>query len=385
MSYINEIIFRGKMYKLELIWRNDKNDKSKDAAGKEYRFPKSGNSWTGQSQFIEKLTEIQGMLNNKNKIKIFEDDKCKDCLLCDEKCVVTQRYYLSNYIWDDGMIHYIKEHNAKPSDEFIQKIFTYEFKPSELSNQLSRSIRLSGRIKLKRNLKYLRLDKNQTMILDALMRHGGYNKKYYDKIDRNIIRYSEHAGFFDVRNNVIHNIIVSGNTMRVDKGDDEIFLPMDSADDAFEYDYIFHTHPPTPKPGGRVTGGILYEFPSLGDLLHFLDHFNDGKTIGSLIMTPEGLYQIRKNEYNRSKIQIDEDKFYGEVRKAMNDAQRDAIKKYGENFTTYQFYSQIAQDKSFIGMINKKLNQYQLHVDFYPRAKDFKGNWIVVTIYMPIF
>ena len=44
--------------------------------------------------------------------------------------------------------------------------------------------------------------------------------------------------------------------------------------DASFYQYLFHTHPPTPKPGGRAGEGIVYEFPSIGDILHFIDHFN---------------------------------------------------------------------------------------------------------------
>ena len=216
------------------------------------------------------------------------------------------------------------------------------------------------------------------------MKHGGYNKKYYDMIKRNVTRYSEHAGFFDIRNKIVHNVIVSGNTLRIDRGDEEIFLPKNTPD-AYNYEYIFHTHPPTPKPGGRAIDGVLYEFPSIGDMLHFIDHFNDGNTIGSLVMTSEGLYNIRKYEHNKKSINIDEDKFYEEIKKISSQTQEKAISKYGTSFTTYTFYSQIAQDITFIGMINEKLKKYHIAIDFYPRIKDFRGSWIVDTIYIPIY
>ena len=221
------------------------------------------------------------------------------------------------------------------------------------------------------------------MIIDALMKHGGYNKKYYDMKNSNIARYSEHAGFLDVRNRIIYNIVVSGNTLRVDRGDEEIFLPMNTPD-AFKYEYIFHTHPPTPKPGGRSEFGILYEFPSLGDIFHFIDHTNDGNVIGSLVMTSEGLYNIRKNIMSDNKINIDEELFYVTMKKTFRELQRESIKKYGTNFSTYKFYSTIAQNRTYIDDANKILNKFGLHIDFFPRKKDFKGSWIVDTVYIPI-
>jgi len=182
----------------------------------------------------------------------------------------------------------------------------------------------------------------------------------------------------------VDNIIVSGNTVRVDRGDEEIFLPMNSPD-ALNYKYIFHTHPPTPKPGGRVDIGILYEFPSIGDIFHFIDHHNDGSALGSLIMTPEGVYNIRKYKFNTDMIEMDEDLMYEDVRKIQKKAQKKAIEKYGYRFSTYKFYSQIAQDITFIEMLNDKLHKYDLHVDFYPRNKNHKGMWVVGTVYVPVF
>ena len=375
---MNNAIINNKIYKLEMIWRCSKEDKSKDMNGKIYPYPEEEKTWSGQSQFLTRLNEIQTYLENQSNNIILEDKKCKNCLLCDTESIITKRYNIGNYIWDNGMYHYVEKHNIKPSENFIEKIFNYEIEES------INSIKLLGRIQFKDEIKYLKLDKNQIMILDALMKHGGYNKKYYDIDKKNIARYSEHAGFFQINNKTIRNIIVSGNTIRVDKGDDEIFLPM-STTDAYDYEYIFHTHPPTPKPGGRVTDGILYEFPSIGDILHFIDHFNDGKTIGSLVMTPEGLYNIRNIEQIKKQIKIDENIFYNDVRKIFKTVQQAAIEKYGEKFSTYTFYSQIAQDTSYISEVNDVLNKYNIIIDFYSRVKDFRGSWIIDTIYIPLY
>ena len=80
------------------------------------------------------------------------------------------------------------------------------------------------------------------------------------------------------------------------------YLPGDMPE-AYEYSFIFHTHPPEKGgPGSRAPYGILYEFPSSSDLLHFIEHYNNGITIGSLVMTPEGLYNIRKHKLDSKKF-----------------------------------------------------------------------------------
>lgn len=373
----NEIIINGKMYKLESIWKKNEKDNSKDSKGNPFIFPKIGSKWSGQQHFIDRLIEVQEFLINNNKSSdLFEKNSCSDCLLCKEKCVVSGRFVLGRYIWDDGLVHYISKHNIKPTEKFIDKIFNYEIKSDA-------PLKLTGRIKNKKDTTYLKLKKNQIMILDALMIHGGYDKKYYDSIEQNTARYSEHAGFIDIENKLVQNIIVSGNTLRVDTGDEEIFLPI-STHQTYQYEYIFHTHPPTPKPGGRVKDGILYEFPSIGDILHFIDHHNDGHVVGSLVMTAEGMYNIRKLPGSAKKIKIDEDKLYDEMRKIFKQTQTDAIKEYGSNFNTFTFYSKISQDTKYIDIINKNLKKFGLIIDFYPRNKDLNGKWVVDSIYVPL-
>ena len=374
----NEIILNGVAYILESIWRETKEDRSKDSRGVLFPFPKEGSGWSGSEQFVDRLHSVQEFLDQKDMDIATNTSRCIDCKLCDEKCVTTKKYKLNKYYWEDGLMHYITKHNIKPSDEFIEMIYNFIiFKDDS-------PVKLIGRTKNKNNVKYVKLDVNQIMILDALMKHGGYTKKYIDEKKKNIYRYSEHAGLLDMHATGLEKIIVSGNTNRVDRGDEEIYLPNDLPN-MFDYEYMFHTHPPTPKPGGRADDGILYEFPSMGDIFHFIDHYNDGKTIGSLVMTSEGLYNIRKKTMDNKKIEIDEDDFYKEIKQQFRIAQNKAIKKYGVTFTPYIFYSKIAQDKTYIGSINKELSKYGLIIDYFPRKKDPKGLWQVTSIYLQIF
>lgn len=275
------------------------------------------------------------------------------------------------------MTHYIKTHNCIPCDNFVDFIFNFDL------NKIL-PINLVGRVTHNddNDLHYIKISKNQLLILDALMKHGGYSKKYYDS--GNNAKYSEHAGFLEIKNKIMYDVTVSGNTSRNDNGDEEIFLPINMPE-MKKYHYIFHTHPPTPKPGGRSNDGIIYEFPSVGDILHFIDHYNTGKTIGSLVMTPEGLYVIRKNTHDKQKIEINQNDLHTNIKKVLRILNADSIKKYGTKFNTYTFYTKIMTDRSFINKLNKKLNDFSIHIDFFEREKDSRGGWIVTDVYVPIY
>jgi hypothetical protein len=386
MSKLNEIILDGHVYNLVCFWRESKKDKSRDAKGLLYSYPKEESDWSGLYQFVDALQTVQSYVLKNKKLPTVNNfcknyDKCcvnNKCLICGDK-ISCKIFVLDGYIWKDDLIHYIREHHIKPNDLFMRMIFDNDIIITTHPKQLhitgrERDANLDG-------IKHIKLNTNQIMILDALMKHGGYSKKYYDN---KINKYSEHAGILDFGNNGLNRIIVAGNTSRVDRGDEEIFLPNDFPD-MMEYEYIFHTHPPTPKPGGRASDGILYEFPSIGDMLHFIDHHNDGNTIGSLVMTAEGLYNIRKINHDKLPITIDEDVFYDEIKRKYKENQRNAIKQYGTKFTTYEFYSKIAQDTTYIDNMNNHLKKYGITIDFFPRKKDNKNNWIVSSIYLKIF
>ena len=137
----------------------------------------------------------------------------------------------------------------------------------------------------------------------------------------------------------------------------------------------------------------------MGDIFHFIDHYNEGNVIGSLVIAPEGLYNIRRyidkeeelkkigSSISRTDIEeygelaIDESELYDEYRKIFRTIQREAIKKYGDDFTTETFYSQIARDISYLDRFNRVLNKYEINIDYYPRKKDGKY-WYIDTVFL---
>jgi len=366
------------LYFYESYWRNNKKDDDNDSFGKLFPYPEENiKKWSGQDQFLEQL------INKEKNIKLSETNRNKNCLLCNKKNINKGRYYDSEFVWEDGLKHYIEIHNIKPTDEFIE--FIYLYKPITNKNELNkRIIKFNSDIFVVHNIRHIKITRNQIMIMDALMRHGGYTKKYIDKKHKNVFRYSEHSGLLDFNKNGLDKIIISGNTERIDRGDEEIYLPK-NIPNAFDYEYIFHTHPPTPKPGGRADEGILYDFPSISDIFHFIDHFNGGLTQGSLVLASEGMYNIRKKQFDRKKIKINEDKMFIELQNLYPDIQDEAINKYGTNFNTKYFYEEISQNHVYINKINQILNKYNIHIDYFPRSKDETGKWIIFDLFLPIY
>jgi hypothetical protein len=339
--------------------------------------PKEGKYWTNKRYFLKKLIETEKNLNSLHKFTV--DVKNKDCLLCDMKNIATKTYKLNKTFWENSLKHYVKVHNMKPPQEYIEMIYTYD------TNKYKPIIhRINGQYYSIGKMNYIKLDAGQILILDALLKHGGYDKKYPDKKNKKIYRYSEHAGLLDFNNNGLERIIVSGNSDSVDKGDDEIYLPKDIKD-IYDYEYMFHTHPPTPKPGGRAADGLIYEFPSGNDIIHFLDHFNRGLTQGSIVITPEGFYNIHKFHFDKNKIKCDENDLYNDYIRIHAKVQSEAIKKHGTTFSTYYFYSVIAQDTIPIKTLNKILKIYDLYIDYFPRHQTKTKKWIIDTVFLPIY
>lgn len=377
---MNTILRNNIGYQYESFWRKDKNDDIRDSNGNLFPYPEEDDKeWIDKKQFKDKLVRTENYLKDNGKFNKNSYNN-KDCLLCKKKDITHGTYNLNNTIWEDGLGHYISRHNVIPSNKFIDNINNFDISP----RSIRRTIKHESNFYTIGNKKYIKMNRNQILIMDALMEHGGRTRKYIDKeTKKTLYRYSEHSGLLDFNDFGLDRVIVSGKTNRVDEGDEDIFLP-ENIPDAFEYEYFFHTHPPTPKPGGRASQGILYEFPSISDIFHFIDHFNMGKTQGSLVITPEGMYNIRKLVFDRKKIKIDEDALYVSMQDIMSTAQRQAINTYGTKFTIIEFYSVIAQDRKYINMINDELNSFDLHIDFYSRKED-NGKWIIDTVYLPIY
>ncbi len=349
-----------------------KKTMKKDSKGNNFPIPIEEDKWLYSDNFVAKLKVVEKVLDNSDKFLKF--DEKKPCYLCD-KSYSKGTYKLDKYIWEDNLTHYIEKHNIKPPEEFIDFIFFSKF--NNILKLESQIIKDDGR-------KYIKINKNQLLILDALLEHGGYNPKYSDLKHKNIFRYSEHSGLFDFNANKLQKIVVLGNTSRVDKGDNEIYMP-NNVPDMLTYEYIFHTHPPTPKPGGRANVGVVLELPSIGDILHFIDHFNDGKISGSIVITSEGIYNIRNKDLENYKIKVNEDKLFFDYNKVSRKIQDTCLEKYGDKFSQNVFFEKIAQELELINSMNLILNKYNINIDYVPRILNEKKQWILDTLYLPIY
>lgn len=350
----------------------------RDSEGNEYPTPVESLSWSNEHFFTEKLKNFEDYLLKKNST--FITDERRDCILCGKKNISNYAYYYSNIIWDEGLMHYITVHHIKPPSKFIRFIFEFESALHE-SKQIKHEI-IQGICYKVHPVVYLKVKSNQLIIIDALLESGGVTKKYLTRHKQDP-KFSEHSGEFRFGEKGLEKIIIDGK-FRTETSDVDIYLPaIDPV--VFTHEYIFHTHPPTPTPGGRVIEGILYEFPSRDDIDMFIFHHNKGVTKGSIVITPEGLYNIHQYSTPNSKIDVDVMKMKRTLYTAMSDTQRKAIKKYGTNFDLNTFYKEIAQDFTFIEMLNETAHQFDIHIDYYPRQYNEQTNrWMIGTLYFPV-
>uniref|UniRef100_A0A6C0ADG9 Uncharacterized protein n=1 Tax=viral metagenome TaxID=1070528 RepID=A0A6C0ADG9_9ZZZZ len=374
---MNLLQINNKYYKYESVWFRSKYRRDKN--NKEFPRPKPKDvQWYNMSDFLEKLEQVEKFCRSKNNYEKYNKKDYHDCLICNEKNVGKGLFTMNRIRWEDSLYHYVKEHNIEPSNDFINMIFNFKN-----FNLITKNIgSLKSELVTTKEKMMIKLTKNQINIMDALMEHGGITKKYIDE-DNNSFKYSEHAGLLDFDTKGLNKILIYGSTEKVSQSDDEIYLPRTKSD-AYDYEYIFHTHPPTPKPGGRTDMGILYEFPSISDIFHFIEHYNNGYTQGSIVIAPEGMYNIRKKDFDRKKIEINRESFFNDIKVAFIEIETEAINKYGEKFTENDFYSKISQDRDFINKFNKYLNKYGINIDYYPRIK-IKNRWIIDTVYLPVY
>lgn len=347
-------------------------------------------NWAGKILFSKKLLKLQKTLDLQHNFTI--KNSLNKCVLCDKQnigsygeksvrrahtSIGNKQYTLKNMHWNENLIHYILQHNYKPSNEFMEFILGHYV--GILSNN---KIRLPTLIYTSQNKdqKYVKIDRNQLQILDALMNNGGWTKKYEDNTGE--MKYSEHAGVLLFNNDALDKIIVSGKSTRISDKDDDIFLPSNMME-AYECEYIFHTHPPTPYPGGRINNGILYELPGSSDIAHFIEHSVIGITRGSLVIAPEGLYNIKIKNIDDDKYMFTTEKeknnFVNKVNIIEREIQHKAISKFDEK----NYFEEITKTNDFLTPLNDFLDKYNLQIDYYPRIKNKYGTWILNDVYLP--
>ena len=332
--------------------------------------------YTNSNILLNTINYLINLSEKKNKIN--------SCPLCDEK--FEHKYYYrcahSNIKIYDYYLHMLNSHNMINSI-FYKKICTINH-----TNIF--------------NIEWCSMSTNELNIIDGLYEMGS-NQIYIEKnkniSESNISRFSEHSGFIYFEKNKISKITVTTGS-RVEKSDPIIFMPTNCLE-ALKVNYIFHTHPKTPYIGSRIKNGIVYEFPSISDIIHFIEHHNGGKLLGSIVIAPEGIYIIRKNYFDRKTIQVDYDIMINELEEIFNECYNDSYSKYSTiNYDELKFndeiklpddffYEQISINYEYINRINQVLEKFDLYIDYYARILFDKPNiytkkWIFNDIYVPL-
>lgn len=327
--------------------------------------------------------KIDIIISNSNTKKVKSKKKC---ILCNNYNNDGYKYNYNTIVIDDIDIHMLTNHN-------MIKFSLYE----KICN-----INISNY-----DIQFLNINTNAFNMIDGLY-HRGSKKIYIDNnkniFNSNINRYSEHHGYILFTNNKVDKIVVL-NQFRVASNDPYIYLPKHNIE-MLNQKYIFHTHPTTPYIGSRFKNGIIYEFPSIGDINHFIEHHNRGELQLSLVITPEGLYVIRKNNFNKNKIIIDNEIFISELDKTLKQCLNESINKYKHSIiydidnykiNNNYFYKYVASNLNYIIIINKVLEKYDIAIDFYSRNKkindtedifgkddkDDKISYIFTDIFLP--
>ena len=240
--------------------------------------------------------------------------------------------------------------------------------------------KIKAKIYKKHDARYIKISKNQLRILESLYLDGSKEKKYFDSKGK--LRYTEHSGLLDFGKSRLQRIIINAKQNISDKLDDKILLP-ENMPDAIDFEYIFHTHPSTPNPGSRVLEGFLYEFPSVSDLFHFIQHHNEGKTQGSIIIAPEGLYII-KCINSKLKVDIENEGYvYDFLEEKIYEIQNEAIYKFGKKIIKNIFYKKIARDYTYIDKYNKLIKNLNIKIFYKPRIL-VNNSWVLDDLYLKV-
>jgi len=307
--------------------------------------------WTFKYEFLK--IYLNFLNNKKNKIK---EDKENNI------------YIYKIYIWPKNLYELIYKYNYKPSTSFI-KFILKETKE-----------------------KYVKITKNNLLLCKSLLDIGGY-KKMFSSIGDEKYKNAELLGYItfkkDNKEYIVKDFIISNYQNHHNDKDPDIFLPTITDNKYFIQKYIFHTHPPTPKPGGRAVNGIILELPSLADITAFINiYLKKKKLLGSLVFAPEGIYNISFCDINNTKFFNDynnkhkKQKILNYIQQSLKDFHFNLYDKYESYFNLDKFYNIIAEDYDFIENLNKKLQKCNINIKYYPIQKDINDEWVYGTIYL---
>lgn len=226
--------------------------------------------------------------------------------------------------------------------------------------------------------KYVPIDYNKILIIDALMQQGSHARYNVESGDRFV--YSEHSGVLVLSDqDQVTDIVVSAQTNRIENTDSDIYLPINTKS-LENYEFLFHTHPNTITLAGRLTQGIIYEFPSANDIFNFVKYYTIGKAQASIIVAPEGLYVIRVIRY--IPVILSRDFFY-KLQDNILKWEREAIDLNSSRISMLQnpdvFHKYISRDFTSVTKYNDFIHDKNLYIEYYPRIK-INNEWQIPKI-----
>jgi len=104
-----------------------KGIRDKDSKKEGFWFPENdyipieGKKWKGQKDFIKKFRAIT---ENAKKCKCLP--KKMECWICGKRLGGSHEHFRSGQHWAGTYLHYISEHNIKPTKKFIKFVMDYE-------------------------------------------------------------------------------------------------------------------------------------------------------------------------------------------------------------------------------------------------------------------
>lgn len=239
------------------------------------------------------------------------------------------------------------------------------------------------------SITYLPIHRNVLMTLDGLYRQGG-RREYTSEADGVDGLYSEHYGGIAVNDCHIEDIVVSALEGKRYPDDPMIIMPTQAQRYA-KYPIIFHTHPDTDGPFGRMKEGIVYECPSGQDYYCFSRCRENGHTQIMIIIAAEGVYVMRPIDYRKPCGIIDDTVepsiILGEYLGWIQDIQSAAMRHFQhriEKRDVDTFHRQVGEDYRAVQALNAKSAPYNIWLEYYPRTrKKSHDEWGLSTIVVP--
>jgi len=298
---------------------------------------------------LDKINRIIGL----SKFKT-HNTNCKKCNLIFNKSYIFENVIITDLDLHEYILHGVIDINL------YEKICT-----TDLKNY---------------NINFFKIHTNDLNIMDGLYNIGS-NKIYID-FNKNIketnnTKFSEHFGFINFEVGKFSNVTVL-NKMNLEN--DDFYTPQNVIDFSTK-EYIFHTHPVINGIGNRCF--IIYEIPSINDILHFINYHNLGILKCSVVITSEGLYCIRKNKWNNEKIKIDKNIFIKKINGVIDECEKIITNNFSHKKITYNyFYKKIMPNIEIIKLLNTELEFFNITIDFYGRNL-LKNKYVLSNIYLP--